>query len=88
MAKDRNTIEGVSIGDLVENMTNTLKKWRLSFETSPSATLMKKLIMQKQHLQRRSCTLIWNMKRLILISLISYQVLDLQQCSTVGRHFT
>jgi hypothetical protein len=76
-AIDRNTIDGDSIGDLVENMTNASRKWRLSFETSASATLMKKLIMQKQHLQRRSCALIWNVKRLVLIFLMSFQAWDL-----------
>jgi hypothetical protein len=49
MAINRNTIDGASIGDPVENMTNALTKWTLSFKTRARATLMRKLIMQKQH---------------------------------------
>jgi hypothetical protein len=77
MVINRNTIDVASIGDLVENMTNESRKWRLSFETSESATLMRKLIIQKQHPQHRSCDLIWNVKRLVLIFLMSFQAWDL-----------
>jgi hypothetical protein len=77
MVINRNTIDGASIVDLVENMTNASRKWRLSFETSESGTLTRKLIMQKQHLQLRSCALIWNVKRLVLIFLMSFQAWDL-----------
>ncbi len=76
-SRRRNTIDGVSIGDQVDNMANVSRKWRLSFKSSAKATLMTKLIMQKQHLQRRSCTLIKSMKQVVLISLMHFQISDL-----------
>ena len=77
MATSRNTIDGVSTEDLVVNMINASRTWRLNFETSANAILMKKLIIQKPHLQHRNCALIGNTREVVLISLMHFQALDL-----------
>jgi hypothetical protein len=62
MATSRSMTDGVTIGNQVVKWTNTSRNWKLRFETSANATLMKRLGMQIQHLQHRSCALIWSTK--------------------------